>query len=296
MSITVNVTQKLLCVTLLIAAQALAVELPSSGSIDGTVALLFSPVTADAAHTPLPAEGCEVHVTPADALAKELLYPCNAWFQPPARGRYLVWLEQGALVSGQNFLMFDFIPFRDVGRIMRMPMKPAGLLRVEPRAALGDGQSIRILSLQTSESESRAYDRRLSAERARSPVRAPAGAAIAGVFDAGGHALSLSRPVDVIAGRTVAAVPRPPERGTDILLSLVRSGHPNGRCQPRITLDDGSTRDADALLEAWDRVVAVWYGVDGARARIVVDCSKSRFESAVALPKASVLTIRDRLP
>src|SRR6266516_980058 len=98
MSITVNVTQKLLCIMLLVAAQASAVELPkpSSGSINGTVALLFWPVTADPAHTPLPAEGCEVHVTPADGLAKELLYPCNAWFQPPARGRYLVWLEQGS--------------------------------------------------------------------------------------------------------------------------------------------------------------------------------------------------------
>jgi hypothetical protein len=269
---------------------------PASGVIDGTIALLLWPTTADARHTPLPAEGCNAHVAPADALTRELIFPCKNWFQPPGPGRYLVWLEQGTFVSVQTFVLFDYVKFHGLGHTILMPMKPAGWLRVSAHAGHAE-DTVRVLSLEPASKEPRAFDRTLPASREDARLRVPAGPAIAGVFDSAGRALALSHPVKVPRGGEVTAAPQAPQSGSDVLLSLVRRKHAAGEpCRATLTLDDGSQRAADAMLESWDRVVAVWYAANGEGGRIAVDCAPSNYEKAVKLPPKSVLTIRDELP
>lgn len=281
-----------------VSAAGAEVALPdtASGVIDGTIALLLWPTTADARHTPLRADGCDVHVVPTDSLTHELVYPCKNWFQPPGPGRYLVWLEQGTSLSPQTFISFDYVPFHGRGQTILMPMKPAGWLHVDAQLRHA-GDTLRILSLETAATEPRAFDRTIPPARASSPLRVPAGTVIAGVFDSAGRAQSLARPVTVRRGETATVAPRQSQSGSDVLVSLARRKRAAAEpCRAELVLDDGSRHPADAKLESWDRVVAVWYGSSGADGRIVIECPGSKYEKPVKLAPKSVLTVRDELP
>jgi hypothetical protein len=274
-------------------AADVVVPSPSTGSIDGKIALLFWPARFDEARTPLPADDCQVHVAPADSMMGGHLYPCGSWFQP-LPGRYLVWLEQRATVSPQTFIVYDYLPFNGLGHMVMMPMRDAGWLRVDA-PALPDA-TIRILSLETTTSDPRAFDRRLAAASAGTSVRVPAGNVVAGIFDASGNATALSKPVKVVAGKTATAAPRAPAANTDIILSLMREGRDaRGTCRAAATFGEGAPQPADTVLNAWDRVVAIWYGAHGQGGQLTVECAKAHFDKNVQLESKSVLTIRDRI-
>ncbi|PYQ26046.1 MAG: hypothetical protein DMF56_25715 [Acidobacteria bacterium] len=267
---------------------------PATGEINGTIALLLWPVSPDASRQPLSAEGCEVHLTLSDSQTDETRYPCSGWFQPPGRGRYLVWLEQGETVSPQTFITFDYLRFRGLGQTILMPMRAAGWLRVDaPKTA--DGATVRVLSLEESAEDVRAFDRRVPASQGGVTVRVPAGRAIAGVFDSTGRARALSRPVQVKKGTTRTVAPSTPPN-TDVLVSLVRRNHKHAdACRSSIVFPNGSEQPAEATLVAWDRVVAVWYGLKSAEGRVLVDCGPSKFEKEIQLARFKVITIRDEL-
>jgi hypothetical protein len=267
---------------------------PATGEINGTIALLLWPVSPDASRQPLPAEGCEVHLTLSDSQTNEMRYPCSAWFQPPGRGRYLVWLEQAETVSPQTFIAFDYLRFRGLGQTILMPMRAAGWLRVDA-PKMPDGSTVRVLSLEESAEDVRAFDRRIPASQGGVTVRVPAGRAIAGVFDSTGRALALSRPVQVKKGNTTTVVPNTPQNA-DVLVSLIRRNHKRAEaCRSAIVFSTGSEQPAEATLVAWDRVVAVWYGLKSTEGRVFVDCGSSKFEKEIQLARSKVITIRDEL-
>jgi hypothetical protein len=269
---------------------------PSEGQIDGKVALLFWP------HGPgrklLPASGCEAHLVPQSDPDQELVYPCGEWFQPPA-GRYRAWLEQGDSMTPSPWLTYYAGgDFKHSGQMLIAPVVPAGRVRASSESRIREGQHLRIVHVDSHLFEGgigRLLDRRVAAHAAYSGARMPAGEILVGVFE-GDNALALSRPVRVGAGETVAVSPRPPSKGSDLLVALQRAP---GTYREEITALVNTGEDAkkaDLLIAGADRIVALWYGLEASSARLRVS-SQSSFlrEDEISLRAGKVTTYRGAL-
>ena len=124
----------------------------------------------------------------------------------------------------------------------------------------------------------------------------PEGDVLAGVFEKDGQAVALARPVHVARGATVYVDPRPPREGCDVLVVLDRPGlRPRSQTEDAVLVlrTPGGDRRPDILSDTLNRVVAVWYGISGRTADLVVQSSTEHqpAETLRLLP-GKVVTVR----
>ncbi|HYK03059.1 MAG TPA: hypothetical protein VE974_14960 [Thermoanaerobaculia bacterium] len=265
---------------------------PAEGVIRGQQAVVIWP--ADEAGTLLDPAGCEVHLTPNDRLADDLVYPCGKWFQPPKAGRYDFWLEQGDEVSPSQS-MFAYVPGANANNGFRSTavLTPAGVIK--PGAPLAADQTFRVVSLS---SPGLGFERRLVARTAANGVRVPAGQVLGGIFDAQGNAVALARPADLGQGETLSLRAVKPKAGmSDVLAVLRKHGKEDHVTASEIRLELGKTRRApDVLRVTQTRVFAVWYGVPAGTARVQVAARNVAYDGApVTLVANEVATVRGAL-
>ena len=277
----------------------------STGNVDGKVGLLFWPSTmaasADQRGQPLAtAAGCEVHLVPETNLDRELRYACGQWFAPPA-DRYRYWLERrGEMTPTWAVLIYNGDPFRGRGMGGIVPVAPAGPVGIPAERAIASHESIRVVSTRATHSRSKTwwiFDRRIATRDARSPVQMPEGSAVMGRFDRRTNdAIALSRPFDVKAGRAVSVWPEPPV-ASDVLVVLDKPVATQTLKNPgatRLKLNDGNRqRPADVVIDATNRMIAIWYEVDARRATISVESDVMFWAPReVQLVRGKVTTVR----
>jgi hypothetical protein len=135
-----------------------------------------------------------------------------------------------------------------------------------------DGESLRLLSIEARNPwADRIFDRRVSARDARTPVQMPEGRVVVGRFDRKTNdAIALAKPVEIRAGKTALVWPEAPA-DSDVLLILTKPPELQ-LAKPipaRLAIDDGTSKRApDVLLNGFDRIIAIWYGVAARRATI----------------------------
>jgi hypothetical protein len=125
----------------------------------------------------------------------------------------------------------------------------------------------------------------------------PAGKIVAGIFDrVTGDAISLTRVVDLPAGKTVVVTPVPPRDESDVLVVLRRPIQPTREALTLTLRAGGTTRAPDVFLHAVDAVFAVWFGADGRTATVSIESeSLAHPPVTVQLRPAKVTTLRGTL-
>ena len=186
--------------------------------------------------------GCEIRVVPEADRDREFTWKCGQWFQPPAAGKYLLWIESDRGISTHQVLLrYSPVPFRGRGSLTAHSLQPSG--RVAVTSTVGGGDSFRFISLNPGQSV-RTFERRVPASVSEAVVRMPAGRVVAGVFDAEGNALALSRPLVVEQGQILrAAVTRPPD--ADLL--TIFTGVPERCADPRLELGVDARRPNEVV-------------------------------------------------
>ena len=108
--------------------------------------------------------------------------------------------------------------------------------------------------------------------------------------------MALARPVHVAANGRTYAEPTLPARGTDVLVVLDRPRSRARRDAEIVTLQldvDGEPKPATVFADSADRVYAVWYGVEGWRARVVAKGHELTFSGReFRLVPRGVITVR----
>lgn len=273
-------------------AQHQKVPDPAAGEIDGRRAVLLWPADGRVI-------GCQATLVPETDADAETHYPCGEWFVPPV-GRYKVWIEGPSSISAApTKLIYVSEQFAGKGMLAIFDTTSAGEIGLRKP---WPGTSLRLLNLDSFASGpllAAAFDRRASGENVRR-VRMPTGRVLAGVFDRkSGDAVALARPVDVTAGGMAYAEPALPARGTDVLVALDRPRLRERRDAEVVTLQlnvDGKTKAPAVFADSSDRVYAVWYGVEGRRARVVANGRELTFPGREfpLLPRR-VVTVRGQL-
>jgi len=271
----------------------------TKGAINGRIALIAVPISAgrDDKLTPLPIDHCQAHLVETQDETHERVYPCGTWFQPPV-GRYLFWMENQVAVSFQSVIHYAGEQFRHSGALFPKPLYPAGSIELESATNVPPGATFRFLSLHIVKNY-RPFDRRIAAVRAKSRIHAPAGAAVAGVFDGSGRAASLSKPFIVKPGRVAVVNPETPQEGRAALVVVLnRFEHPPLRRCAVTLMESSGRRIAPAVdLQAYDRVVMIWYDLlASGNTRIAVSCnSQQPFVQTVHLVSGQIETVRRNL-
>lgn len=265
---------------------------PATGEIDGKRAVLVWP--GDGQVT-----GCEATLVPENDPDAEDHYPCGEWFIPPF-GKYKAWIEGPSSISpAPAKLSYLSGQFTGQGLMAVFETTSAGEIGLRTR---WPGTSLRVLNLDSFASGAflaPAFDRRARGDGI-GPVKVPTGRVLAGVFDPkSGDAVALARPVQVVAGGMAYAEPALPARGTDVLVMLNR---PHLRDRPdaesvTLKLDvDGQSRPPAVIADSSDRVYAVWYAVEGRRARVIADGRELAFSGReFPLFPRRVITVREQL-
>lgn len=270
---------------------------PSEGNVGGRQGISFWPSrVVDGKRVGEDPSGCTVYLVAAN-VDERLSYPCGKWVAPPA-DRYTIWLEQGDRISDQTVIASAGAPFAKNGVVFGMPMNDAGFATVA-RSVRVDGQAtVRFLSLEPSAS---GFDKRLPQSDAYSSNRLPLGKTIAGLFDAAGETLWLSRPFVVEKRETTTVTPRVPnEGGGDIMLVLSKGrASRSDRSSPntKVTLTSaGKNREPDVYQETGGRIVAIWYAVPGPTATYQMTSDVFRLDAKEVRPApGKVTTVREEL-
>jgi hypothetical protein len=283
-----------------LSAVSTAVHLPDAagGHINGRIALMFWPATESPGRlVPVPKNDCTVHFVLADDQARESVYPCGEWFQPPVPSRYVHWLEQGDSVSYQSVVGYGGDAFRGKGLIGVDPMFPAGFVAIDPKLKLEADQTFRIVSLKT-QGERRMFDRRLSSMQARrATTRVPTGQVVSGIFDSAGRAVALSRPTVIAVGQVVRTAPARPSRGGDALVVVGRDPPMSKTTGCRASVVAGGKEQAPAVsIITKDRLLFIWYGIDPGAASLSVGCGEHRIERLITFVSREIVTFRGELP
>lgn len=276
-------------------------ELPdvSKGEIGRRVAVSVSPRFEGKL---LPPDRCSVRLVPISDFDKELAYPCRDWFQPPA-DTYRIWVEQQELVSPlHNLLVYSGGPFKGRGLAAVFDVMPGGKVHVPPQAKFPPDHQLRLVNLDSHYrlgTFGRAFERRIRAADVQKPVLMPEGRIIAVTTDRHGNAFTVSPPLPVQQGRPLAVVPKPPLRGSDVLVVLNRpraaSSEDTDTVQIRLHMESGPV-PPDVFITSADRVYGVWYGVEGARASLEVVSPTLAFPAEeIKLRPRSVATLRGTL-
>ena len=244
---------------------------------------------------------CEVHLGPFEDLEHELIYPCAKWFNPPA-GQYRIWIEAPDLISeGFGRLTWEDEPFAGQGLSMGMGLLPAGRVALGKSASIPQNASFRLVHLRASHKGKlrRLFDRRSTVELARKGVPILVGPVLTGIFDRKtGDAIALARPVEVSPGKTIFVEPALPMKGSDVLAILTRPSDANpDQADVALHLDiAGKRKVPDAIVAGTDRVIAVWYGLEGRTATLSADSKTLRLSPvALSLRPGSVTTHRGQL-
>jgi hypothetical protein len=241
--------------------------------------------------------GCQVHMADSDDVSIVHEYPCGSWFQPPV-GRYLFWLEQGPSISYQTIIYYAGEKFTTAGKVFLKPMYPAGSVQLDVKTTMPIDGTLRLLSLD-SRARYRPFDRRILTTHAKESVRVPVGRVIASIFDDGGRALSLSRPLSVTKGGTTPIVPDYSRmRGATVLTILNRFvRHTLPSCNGTLVTETQRLRP-DIDMQAYDRIVFAWYGVQAVgRGRLELRCGgKNLLTQQLRLRRGAIETIRAALP
>lgn len=286
----------LLAIAVALTIQALAQQQhlpdPATGEIDGKQAVLLWPADGRVI-------GCQATLVSESDPDTEIHHACGKWFVPPL-GKYKVWIEgPSSITPAPVKLIYTSHEFRGKGMMAVIPRTAAGEIGLR---APFPGTSLRLLNLDSFASGhgvAPAFDRRTSGENVR-PVRMPTGRVLVGVFDRdSGDAVALAPPVDVTTGRVAYAEPALPKRGTDVLVVLNR---PRVRARSDaevVSLQlhvDGEHESPAVFADSADRVYAVWYGVEGRRARVVANGRELTFPGReFPLRPRRVITVRGRL-
>ncbi len=270
---------------------------PAEGNVKGLQGVNFFPqALVDGEDRIVDPTGCVVHLVPSD-VDQRLVYDCGTWFAPPAADRYTVWLEQGQRISGQTVLSYSGSKFSGHGLITVMPVERAGFAALSADTNVGEGQTVRFLSLEESSS---GFDKRLSAREAKSATRLPEGRAISGVFDSQGNALALSGPFTMKGGKTAVVTPKPPVDAADLMIILGKHRATTVERAKRKTsisaLAGEAARAPDVMYETDGRIIAVWYGLTANTATVTIASEIFRLDAkAIQLTVGRVTTVREEL-
>lgn len=274
-----------------------------SGNVNGLRGVLFWPSipNGDADH-PQPletAEGCNVHLVPLDDLDRELTYPCGKWFVLPTAGQYKHWLEMvdGRMTPTMGMLYYSRQPFEGVGTAGFNGVAPAGRVVIPRNRSLPDTEGIRLIGIESRHSwGNRVFDRRIARSTLHEPVQMPEGRIIVGRFDRKTNdAIALSKPIDIQSGRTVEVWPTVPT-DSDILVVLTKTAEMQLSKPMTVRLALDGKRAPDVLLNAFDRVLAVWYGVAARHATVSLESDAAFWPAReVDLVRGKVTTVRAAL-
>lgn len=274
---------------------------PRDGNVNGIGGVLFWPAemwTASGEPRPLPnADNCEVRMVSYSDFDRELVYPCGKWFVPSPDGRFSFWLEgNGRITPTMNLMWFKRRPFTGHGMATLVPLTPAGKVTIPSSRQIAPNESLRFLSLDSPRRwGSRVFDRRVSAAVPHAALQMPEGHVVAGRFDSKTNdAIALSRPVEVAAGKTTTVWPEAPvESDVFAVLSKPAAMQHDKPSGARPLLD---RRAPDVLLDAFDRVIAIWYAVASRHATLSMK-SDTMFLAPrqVDLARGKVVTIRSAL-
>jgi hypothetical protein len=267
----------------------------------GTTPVKVTPVittTREAGVTFLPLENCIAHLVPSSNVNTELTYPCGEWFTPPP-DRYRVWAEKDDLISPSPS-MLNYSGTSGRGLEAGIHMGPAGT--VESAGAIPEGHTLRLVGLDSHVGPvlRQAFERRVQPGPAGAAVKMPIGRVLVGLFDKGGDAVALCSVLEVRKGQTVSAKPKSPARSeSDLLVVLDRPRFSSARHPDdvELQLDKGGDLIApDVLMNAVDRVIAVWYGISPGAALVNVISETLHLDPIdVALRSSQVTTARARL-
>jgi hypothetical protein len=275
---------------------------PRGGNVDGLQGILFWPANLanrEWGNTdPLPsAEGCDVHLVPWRDMDQELRYPCGKWFALPFADRFNYWLESnGRITPTLMTMVYSRKPFAGVGSGTILPLTSAGRIAIPSDRTLPASESFRLLSIEAKDSwlktNGRVFDRRVSTEGARASVQMPVGRVIAGRFDrATNNAVALSRPIEIKAATTTPVWPAAP-RDSDLLVVL--SKMPELQLSKPIDVNLSLDRKPpDVLVNGFERIVAIWYGVTSPAATVALESSAAQWAPLqVRFTRGKVATVR----
>jgi hypothetical protein len=273
-----------------------------TGNVNGIRGILFWPADLPAADgAPRPwetAEGCNVHLVPLADLDRELTYPCGKWFVLPAAGQYRHWLEtDGRMTPAMGMLSYGRRPFEGAGMAAFSAVAPAGRVVIPRDRSLADTEGLRLLSIESRHAwGTRVFDRRIANGNAHTPVQMPEGRVLVGRFDRKTNdAIALSKPVDVAVGRTAVVWPIPPT-DSDVFLVLTKPSELQLEKPIAVRLALDATRAPNVLLNGFDRVLAVWYGVAARHATISLQSDAAFWPAQeIDLTRGKVTTVRASL-
>ena len=271
----------------------------STGNVNGLTGVLYWPANlpnAKGEPQPLPSvENCEVRMVANSDLDHELRYPCGKWFVPPKEDRYDFWLEMNDRITpSPGMLVFVRKPFAGAGMGTIVPVTSAGWITVDHPPL--ESESVRVFSIESAHAWStKVFERHVSV----SPVRMPEGRVIVGRFDRKTNdAIALSRPIEVKAGATARVWPVPPVE-SDLLVVLskppeLQRGKP---MDAQLSLNDSTSKKSpDVLLNGFDRIIAIWYGVAARTGTVSLQSSAAFWEpQEVRFTRGKVTTIRSRV-
>lgn len=288
-----------LCVVTTVRGDDLKLPDPSTGAINGRVALLYWPVlpTADPDRPQLlPPDGCWIHLVPVDDPAVEHRHPCGTWFQPPV-DTYNAWLETADRISAPWTVRYGGAPSKG-GLAALVPVFAAGRVATPKERTLADIEELRVLSLDSHQTmnSGRIFERRVRREDAGNPVLMPAGRIVGGRFDRkSGDAIALSRPAPLHAGRTMRVWPEPPADGSDLLVVLRKPSRTGPAADTSLFIEDGERRRAADVSLDVNRIIAIWYGIDARSVTVSLRAQKVAWpRQEVRLAPRRVSTIRSQ--
>lgn len=261
---------------------------PFTGEIAGKVAVVVYPVTYSNSKVDeiLNPAGFEAHLTQHDDHPElELIYPCGAWFQPPARHRYRVWVEGNGLMSPySSMLIYGGGVFKGRGLSAALPVVEAGRVVLPGDLEGSDNLELRLLRADHLEGNLVRWElsRRRSTTQIDGGLLMPRGPAIGGLWDRRRQSyVALSRPFEVKPGKTVEVPLERPEDVAHLVVQVQRRS-----AVPSVDDDDydveftlarpGIAIAPDLKIPTATAVYALWYDIEPGPAELQAG-SKSDF-------------------
>lgn len=236
---------------------------PVRGILDGYVAVKMMPTTDTKGLTPADPQGFTVHLVPPSQPDTEIVKPAGSWFLLEEPGAYRWWLEGNGLMSPTGVLVWGLrrAGEGDVGQAALEPVKPCGVVALDPRLASRPGVTVRLFNADNG------FARSASVQGAARGVMMPPGPTIVALFDSRvNEYAAVSRPVPVSPGQRVVASPTPPAPpATDLIVRATLANRSSFEAAdvPRLvaTFPDGSKRFADVEISDRRNLHGVWYAL-----------------------------------